>query len=117
VKLTDKNILIVSPEPWDHIFVSKHHYATHLAKRGNQVYFLNPPTGVFKLQQTDYQCVETIDYKGFLPGLKYFPSFIIRWLTRRVFDQLEQLSGVEFDIIWSFDNSVFYQFDAYLKES
>ena len=37
--LKDKSILIVSPEPWAHLFVSKHHYAVHLAQRGNKVFF------------------------------------------------------------------------------
>jgi Glycosyl transferases group 1 len=36
-------VLIVSPEPWDSLRVSKHHYATTLAARGSSVFFLNPP--------------------------------------------------------------------------
>ncbi len=36
-------ILIISPEPWDAHFVSKHHYACELARRGHQVLFCGPP--------------------------------------------------------------------------
>lgn len=39
----NKTILIISPEPWGKMMISKHHYALELAKLGNEVYFLNPP--------------------------------------------------------------------------
>ena len=41
--LTNKTILIISPQGWGDMFISKHHYAIELAKKGNTVYFLNPP--------------------------------------------------------------------------
>ena len=41
--LRNKTILIISPQAWGKMFLSKHHYAIELAKRGNAVYFLNPP--------------------------------------------------------------------------
>ena len=41
--LTNKTILIISPQAWGIMFLSKHHYAIELARRGNRVYFLNPP--------------------------------------------------------------------------
>ncbi|MDP4148455.1 MAG: hypothetical protein Q8927_02785 [Bacteroidota bacterium] len=41
--LSDKTILILSPQSWGTMFLSKHHYALELARMGNKVYFLNPP--------------------------------------------------------------------------
>ncbi len=41
--LDNKVILIISPQAWGKMFLSKHHYAIELAKLGNEVYFLNPP--------------------------------------------------------------------------
>jgi glycosyltransferase involved in cell wall biosynthesis len=41
--LSDKTILILSPQSWGTMFISKHHYALELARMGNKVYFLNPP--------------------------------------------------------------------------
>ena len=38
-----KTILILSPQPWHHLFVSKHHYAKALAE-SNTVYFISAPT-------------------------------------------------------------------------
>src|SRR5450755_3125876 len=41
--LKNKTILIISPQAWGQMYISKHHYAITLAKLGNTVYFLNPP--------------------------------------------------------------------------
>ena len=38
----NKVIVILSPQPWDHIFISKHHYAKVLSLT-NTVYFVSPP--------------------------------------------------------------------------
>ncbi|HEX7016449.1 MAG TPA: glycosyltransferase [Cyclobacteriaceae bacterium] len=112
LKLTDKNILLISPEAWEHIFVSKHHYAIHLGRRNNRVFFLNPP-GKFKLvSETEYQNVRSVHYTGFPKGLRYFPGPLQRYFIRRKFIELQKLCGVAFDIAWSFDNSVFFDLSA-----
>ena len=38
-----KRIVIISPQEWAHLFVSKHHYALALTEQGKEVYFINPP--------------------------------------------------------------------------
>lgn len=108
----NKNILVVSPEPWDHIFVSKHHYAVHLAKRGNKVFFLNPPSGTMGVHTSKYPNISVINYNGFIRGLRYFPKKIRKMFVLREYMRLQTLCNVEFDVVWSFDNSVFYDFDA-----
>lgn len=110
------NILIISPEPWTHIFVSKHHYATHLAEKGNKVFFLNPPGSNIKIGTTLFENVYDVHYKGFLKGLRFLPSLIQKTQFRKVYRQLEVLCKVKFDVVWSFDNSVFYDFSALPKE-
>jgi hypothetical protein len=35
---------VISPQRWGAVFISKHHYAEELAKSGEQVYFVNPPS-------------------------------------------------------------------------
>ncbi|MEP0368882.1 MAG: hypothetical protein ABJN36_05200 [Cyclobacteriaceae bacterium] len=113
--LTGKEILIISPEPWSHIFVSKHHYALHLARRGNRVYFLNPPTDQNKVTPSDYENLDILDYSGFVNGLRFFPKLLRKLVFKRVWRKLEQMARARFDVIWSFDNSVFYDFDALPK--
>ncbi len=116
MQLVFKNILIVSTEPWDHIFVSKHHYAAHLAKRGNQVFFLGPPSDQYTVQKTDFENVFTISYQGFPKGLRYYPSFLQKYFMRKQFEQLQKLCKIKYNVVWSFDNSVFFDFST-LPES
>ena len=110
--LSNKNILIVSPEPWDHIFVSKHHYSVYLAKRGNRVFFLNPPKNGMSVTATSFSNVFTVEYKGFVKGLQYLPGPLRRFLVRLTYKRLQYLCDTRFDIVWSFDNSVFFDFNA-----
>lgn len=112
MKITGKNILLISPEPWSHIKVSKHHYATHLALRGNRVFYLNPPGEQEGISESTFDGVFVVNYRGFIPGLRFLPTFIQRWEMRRVFQKLQSICGVRFDVVWSFDNSVFFDLSA-----
>lgn len=112
ILLNNKSILLISPETWDHIFVSKHHYAIHLAKKGNKIFFLNPPAKSEKVLQTQFNNVWSVHYKGFIKGLRYFPSFLQKFFIKKKFIHLQALCSTNFDIIWSFDNSVFFDFSA-----
>ncbi len=107
-----KSILIVSPESWNHIFVSKHHYAIQLAKRGNVVFFLNPPSGYNTLTKTDFVNLYSVTYSGFPKGLRLYPEFLKRYFIKKIFDELQTLCSVKFDVVWSFDSSVFFDFSV-----
>lgn len=106
---TGKDILIISPEPWDHLFVSKHNYAIELAKC-NRVYFLNPPGKEYSCHQTRYKNVWEVNYRGFVRGLRFLPKFIQRTSMKLKFERLQQMTAAKFDCVWSFDNSVFFDF-------
>ncbi|MEQ9303261.1 MAG: hypothetical protein RJQ14_05040, partial [Marinoscillum sp.] len=56
-----------------------------------------------------------MNYKGFVKGLRFFPGFLQKRITYNVFKRLQNLVNVNFDIVWSFDNSVFFRFDALPK--
>lgn len=114
--LAGKNILLISPEPWSHIFVSKHHYAVHLGRKGNNVFFLNPPSTKNDVTKTQYENVWQVNYTGFPRGLRFFPKILQRQIIKKVFESLEDLCSIKFYIVWSFDNSVFYDFSALPKE-
>lgn len=111
---SNKRILLISPESWDHLFVSKHHYAIELAKI-NQVYFLNPPGSRYACEQTGYPNLWQLQYKPFVKGLRFLPSFVQRVVMRKKFRKIQQLADVEFDCVWSFDNSVFFDFSFLQK--
>jgi hypothetical protein len=108
MKLEGKNILIVSPEAWGNNYVSKHHYAISLAKRGNNIYFLNPPTKQIFSKKEVLTNLWVFDFKPKYRGLGRLPAFISAMLTKWEFNRLEILISVKIDIIWNFDSSRFF---------
>lgn len=104
-----KNILLISPEAWDHLFVSKHHYALELSKN-NKVYFLNPPSGEFSIIKSEYKNLWVVNYSSFVMGLRFLPRLLQGHFIAKKFCQIQKLTSTQFDCIWSFDNSVFFDF-------
>ena len=121
MELRNKTILILSPQAWGKMFLSKHHYAVELAKRGNKVYFLNPPeqTKVFFFDRFKFQQVNNsltvIDHQLFFPyWLKFKWPFAFRMLMKRHIKYL--LTQVEpVDVVWSFDIGHLYPFSHFKK--
>lgn len=105
-------VLVISPQPWDHIKISKHHYARTLAELGHDVLFLEPPVRELtrpavneilpngKLTTLTYSAPFFLSLRFHLPRLY---SFLMRRLIRRL------LSTLKFspDITWCFDSSMF----------
>lgn len=102
-----RTILIISSDSWKELFVSKHHFAIELSA-SNLVYFLNPSTDKFELRSTEYPNLTELDYPKFIPGLRFFPSFLQRLFFRQRLAKIERMINRKFDCIWSFDNSVFF---------
>jgi len=107
--LTRKKILIISPEPYDHIPVSKHHYAMALAAQDNEVFFLNPPSDQERIMTTDVSHLKVVDYKT-IRGLNKMPRLIRDFLNKRIIRRIEsrcaRATGAHqagFDVIWTFD--------------
>ncbi len=70
---SNKKILVLSPQPWNYFFVSKHHYAMELAKN-NDVWFLSSPKESIGFQKWE----ETIDTHPRLKIIQYklpIPAF------------------------------------------
>lgn len=111
-ELTKKSILLISPEPWDHLHISKHHYAIELAKLDNNVLFLNPPSGRWFVTSIDIPGVLVIDYKGFFPGLRWMPKKVREFFQRRTLNKIQNLTDTQIDVLWSFDNSTFFDFNT-----
>ena len=105
-------ILIISPEPWEGQFVSKHHYARELARRGHRVLFHGPPevTGPMRLVPVpdapgDLRVLQT---PHVAPGLRFLPAPLRRACETRWLGQVEQLAGGRVDVVWNFENSRFF---------
>ena len=101
-RLTKKKIVLISPEPWGKNFLSKHHIANELARRGNKVFFI-PPVGSIEKNYGDNfpKNVEVVSYRP-IRGLNSFPKFFSRWLALIEINQIKKKTGFV-DIVWSFD--------------
>ena len=107
-------ILLISPEPWDGHFVSKHHYAITLASRGHKVYFLNPPNNSLKrlsIEQTKYKNLWQISAPQVAKGLRFYPKILRNYVEHRWLERLEKSIGSAFTTVWLFENSRFYAMD------
>lgn len=111
--LVNKTIVIISPQSWGTMFLAKHHYAVTLAKRGNRVFFLNPPDQTKLTFPGNVECkssgadpnLQLINHTLFFP---YWLRFKITWLFHalmrlHVKDILKKTGPV--DIVWSFDQN------------
>ncbi|GAA4753483.1 glycosyltransferase family 4 protein [Flavisolibacter ginsenosidimutans] len=114
-----KTYLLVSPQPWGKMYLSKHNYAIELAEAGNKVFFLNPPT--YKKKPGRFN----ISSKEILPNLTLVDYelasaiHMLRFKARPLYDfiihhsflkQLNKLAS--FDEIWCFDPNAFSDFKA-----
>ncbi len=106
MELRGKRILLFSPEPWQGLHMSKHHLAQALAKRGNTVYFVDPPRPGNK----GFVCerigdVQVVRYRHWLRGVNRMPLWVNRWYYKRLVQDLAKRTGGPFDILWNFDTS------------
>jgi glycosyltransferase involved in cell wall biosynthesis len=117
--LQHKNILILSPQNWGKMFVSKHHYAIGLARQGNKVFFLDPPEqGASDLSSAieikplpDAANLFLIRHKLWFPYILKFHAMPVfhagmRWHVKKLLKAI----GEPIDIIWSFDLGNLYPF-------
>lgn len=111
LKQENSQILLISPEPWDGHFVSKHHYAITLALQGYKVYFLNPPNNNLKtleVNQTKYTNLWSLDAPQVGKGLRFYPKKLRNFFEKKWLEKLEKKIGKKFTTIWLFENSRFY---------
>lgn len=113
MELRNKTIVIISQEDWGEMFISKHHYAVELAKRGNKIFYINFPDrdhkfkrGEIKITGTKYESIKVVEHRLLFP---YFFKYRYTWLynfligfhIRRILRKI----GHRPDIVWSFDLS------------
>jgi hypothetical protein len=115
--LNARRILLVSPQPWDHLHISKHHYAEELA-RENDVVFLDPPgpAGIPRLEIRGHPTLSRqriASWRPFTPKLLRFHAYPVyravvahnaAWLSRRLGRP---------DIVWCFDFNTFPDLAAF----
>ena len=108
--LEKMKVLLISPQHWGTMRVTKHHYAVELARLGHEVYFLEPTDASwqwnissFELKPSDAQGVTLVRQKINVPyNLKFHAKGIFDSFIKRHIDKLEKQLG-PFDLVWSFD--------------
>lgn len=102
----DKTIYILSPEGWGLMRISKHHYATMLARMGNRVYFVEPPSLKQKVMGRITETSEgvfLVSYKPIARGRRYLGGMLFRWLQALQFrTRVASVTGKP-DVVWCFD--------------
>ena len=106
---------MISPQAWGNMLISKHHYALELARRGNQVYFLNPPDNDhWNLKGADKRIKIRISQEDpnlfLVDQVLYFP-YLLKFHARKIYNllikkqirRMLEMIGEPIDIIWSFD--------------
>ncbi len=113
--LNHKVILILTPQAWGKMLLAKHHYAIELAKRGNEVYFLNPPDNHhwswkksrerIRIESLpDHPNLYIIHQKLYFPyKLKFHARWLYNPLVKKQIRDILQVIPKEVDMIWSFD--------------
>ncbi len=117
-KFENKVILILSPEKWGKMMLSKHHYAMELAKKGNKVYFLNPPQGnvsdTIKIERNKIDNLNIITYrKPFYYKLFYHFKPLFDFLFKNKVRKIRKTIGTQIDILWSFDIRGLYNLSSF----
>lgn len=111
MKLENKTILILSPQKWSNMFVSKHHYAIELAKRNNTVFFLQPSSSdveedvkIESLQTfPNIHVIHTKNFRGasFRFHFRFLYKFILSQKIKIILKTIHQ----PLDVVLSFDNT------------
>lgn len=119
--MNNRIILIISPQKWGDMKLSKHHYALELAKH-NKVYFLNPPNiGFFNIEVTsdlDITNLRIINYsdwklRSFKNRIDWIYNMGFNLLFQKILDYIDE----QLDIVINFDNGVYFRYLDKVKDS
>lgn len=116
--LRDRQILLISPQPWDHMPISKHHYAEALGQ-SNNVWFLNPPDwsmarGAIRQQETGVPGVTQVTWRPRLMRALRFHAYGLYqyWMGREARRLVRRLTD-HLDLVWCFDFNTFPDLQAF----
>lgn len=108
---TGKTILIVSPQEWDHIRISKHNYAVALKDLGARVIFVQPPVaGVnsSSLDETDVPGIQTLTFaRPWFYRLRFHARWLFDWLQAKSIARLMTAHSIRADVAWCFDFNLY----------
>lgn len=121
---TKMKVLLISPQHWGTMRVTKHHYAIELAKLGHEVFFLEPTeaswtwnASSFDISDSDAEGVKIMRQKINIPyNVKFHSKSLYDVFIKRHIKTLEKQFG-PFDLVWSFDLTNAMPLRFFSKES
>ena len=118
MELRGKRILIISPEKWNNLRLSKHHYAEELSWRDNEVFYLNPPESEFTepiITKSINNHLHLVDYNTHVKGERFIPLLLLNFIRKIQANKILQLIGGHVDIVWSFFPNQFFDLNVFCK--
>ena len=101
MSLNGAKILIVSPQRWGSMRISKHHYAIELAKRGADVHYLSGFCEVEEYYEEEGVQIYSFQYPPFYRAKFHFYP-VYEFLLKRL-SKLSSLRGRSWDLVLNFD--------------
>jgi hypothetical protein len=104
-------VVILSTEPWGKMLLSKMHFALELVKRGDRVFFVNPPRRMEgkelaliaeELEDGRLTIINTNIVRGSL-FLRHKLFYLYKRLNRRYIRAIKKITGKKIDQVWSFN--------------
>lgn len=109
----NKVVLIISPQPWGTLWISKHHYALECSRHARMVYFLNPPDYSLDVSVRidpvpEAANIKVISYRPFFP---FVIRFHLRWLFNYLMivqiNRIRREIVTPINVVWCFDFNLF----------
>lgn len=101
-----RRVLIVSPEAWGPVRLSKHHYASTLMEQGAQVFFLDPDSpkeNRIRITAAAPDQPALLFRPPPLRGMRFLSRAVRARLEAYQMKQLAAAAGGSFDLLWNFD--------------
>ncbi|MBL7965037.1 MAG: hypothetical protein JNM31_14480 [Flavobacteriales bacterium] len=106
MELRGKHVLVISPEAWNDVQLSKHHLTRALVARGNNVCFWGPPEKDGpRLSVTGDAPLRHVRYRHWFRGVNRLPLPVHQAYYRHLLNDIVKAYGRPFDMIWCFDTT------------
>jgi hypothetical protein len=110
MEFRNKNILIISPTAWDVNFSARQFYARELAKAGNNVFFLNPPSEV----NSSIEISDKLNIVDYALPFNFF-GLLDNRSDQKLINKIIKLIGKKIDLVWNFDLTRFLDMSCFDK--
>jgi hypothetical protein len=120
----ERTIVILSTEPWGRMLLSKMHFALELARKGDKVYFVNPPRQLadsrLAVRGEDLEGGRiTIIHTNIVRSslfLRHKLFFLYRALNRRYVRAIKKTVGTKITEVWNFNPNQYVDLQLFEAE-